>query len=72
MTTVRFKRGDTLLINCLDTAGDMTGTTVEAASYILASGDKTLSATLDRVRITSSGSDTFDEGSINIAYTRNG
>jgi hypothetical protein len=51
---------------------DFNGHEATAASYILASGDKTLSATLDRVRITSSGSDTFDAGSINIAYTRNG
>lgn len=32
------------------------------------SGTKTLSATLDRVRITTTGSDTFDLGSINILY----
>jgi hypothetical protein len=31
-------------------------------------GDKTLSATLDRVRITSTGTNTFDAGSINILY----
>ena len=34
----------------------------------LASGAKTLSHTLDRVRITVTGSDTFDAGSINILY----
>jgi hypothetical protein len=33
------------------------------------SGTKTLSGTLDRVRITTvNGTDTFDAGSINIAY----
>jgi hypothetical protein len=31
-------------------------------------GEKTLSATLDRVRITVTGSDTFDNGSVNIIY----
>jgi hypothetical protein len=31
-------------------------------------GSKTLSATLDRVRITTTGADTFDAGSINILY----
>ena len=36
---------------------------------IVTAGDKTLSGTLDRVRITTvSGTDTFDAGSINIAY----
>jgi hypothetical protein len=31
-------------------------------------GEKTLSATLDRVRITVTGSDTFDNGAVNIIY----
>ena len=31
-------------------------------------GEKTLSATLDRVRITLTGADTFDNGSVNIIY----
>ena len=31
-------------------------------------GDKTLSGTLDRIRITNSGTDTFDAGSVNIMY----
>jgi len=31
-------------------------------------GSKTLSSTLDRVRITASGADTFDAGTINILY----
>jgi hypothetical protein len=32
-------------------------------------GDKTLSGTLDRIRITTTnGTDTFDAGSINILY----
>ena len=40
-----------------------------AADSFVAAGSKSLSATLDRVRITTSGgSDTFDAGSINIMY----
>jgi hypothetical protein len=31
-------------------------------------GVKTLASTLDRVRITTAGGDTFDAGSINILY----
>jgi hypothetical protein len=39
------------------------------ATTLLLSGSKTLSATLDRVRITTvNGTDTFDAGSINIMY----
>ena len=34
----------------------------------VATGSVTLSGTLDRVRITTSGVDTFDAGSINILY----
>jgi hypothetical protein len=42
--------------------------TTEAVTRLTA-GDKTLSGTLDRVRITSvNGTDTFDAGSINIMY----
>lgn len=40
-----------------------------AANLMLSAGSKSLSATLDRIRITTSGgSDTFDAGTINIAY----
>ena len=40
-----------------------------AADSLSAAGSKSLSATLDRVRITTSGgSDTFDAGSVNIMY----
>ena len=40
-----------------------------AADSLPAAGSKSLSATLDRVRITTSGgSDTFDAGSVNIMY----
>jgi len=40
-----------------------------SAGTIVTSGSKTLSATLDRVRITTvNGTDTFDAGSINILY----
>jgi hypothetical protein len=45
--------------------------TLKAATNIVlyGAGDKTLSATLDRVRITTvNGTDTFDAGSINILY----
>lgn len=39
------------------------------AQTVILAGDKTLSATLDRVRITTvNGTDTFDAGSINIMY----
>jgi hypothetical protein len=36
--------------------------------FMSISGGKTLSDTLDRVRITTTGADTFDAGSINILY----
>lgn len=40
-----------------------------SATFLLGSGSKTLSAVLDRVRITTStGTDTFDAGSVNILY----
>ena len=42
---------------------------VSTANSCFGGGDKTLSATLDRVRITTvNGTDTFDAGSINILY----
>lgn len=45
------------------------GSTSNASSGISSGGSKTLSGTLDRIRITStSGTDTFDAGSINILY----
>ena len=47
------------------------GSTYAASGYFLApfGGSKTLSATLDRIRITTvNGTDTFDAGSINILY----
>jgi hypothetical protein len=41
----------------------------ETASVNFSAGSKTLSGTLDRVRITTvNGTDTFDAGSINILY----
>ena len=41
----------------------------QAAQTSYAGGSKTLSATLDRVRITTvNGTDTFDAGTINISY----
>jgi hypothetical protein len=42
---------------------EMTG-----SAMVTSAGSKTLSATLDRVRITRSGSNTFDTGSVNICY----
>ena len=43
--------------------------TINANQSITITGSKTLSATLDRVRITTAnGTDTFDAGSINILY----
>jgi hypothetical protein len=65
----------TLILTCLDTTNNIwtaTGIfaadgTVQSPRYL--SGRKPLSATLDRVRITSSnGTDTFDAGSVNILY----
>jgi hypothetical protein len=41
---------------------------VGVTGICLVSGTKTLSATLDRVRITRSGSNTFDAGQVNICY----
>ena len=48
----------------------LTGSFSQAGVYIFAvTGAKTLSGTLDRVRVTSTnGTDTFDAGSINILY----
>lgn len=40
----------------------------ESSSLIAIAGRKTLSATLDRVRLTTTGSDTFDAGEVNVAY----
>lgn len=39
-----------------------------AANFLLSAGSKTLSGVLDRVRVTASGSNTFDAGKINISY----
>jgi len=50
------------------TSGVVTGTTTAAAVSLFA-GSKSLSATLDRIRITTlNGTDTFDAGTINILY----
>ena len=63
------------IISCLDTTTNTwsfngsaaTGNT--ATALLLSGGAKSLSATLDRVRITTvNGTDTFDAGSINILY----
>jgi len=42
--------------------------TTTAAALIMPAGTKSTSAALDRIRITTSGSDTFDAGSVNIMY----
>lgn len=44
------------------------GRTDATASAVTAGGTKTLSGVLDRVRITSTSTDTFDAGSLNIMY----
>lgn len=50
------------------TSGVLTGTTTAAAVSLFA-GSKSLSATLDRVQVTTvNGTDTFDAGAINILY----
>lgn len=45
-----------------------TALTTAAASTAVFAGSKTLSAVLDRIRLTSTTTDTFDAGSINILY----
>jgi|CXWL01.1.fsa_nt_gi hypothetical protein len=40
----------------------------ETGSVIVMAGRKATSATLDRIRLTTTGSDTFDAGAINVAY----
>ena len=44
------------------------GSRTDSASIIVAGGTKTLAGVLDRIRITSTSTDTFDAGSINILY----
>jgi len=47
----------------------LVGNLGSAGYFLISSGSKTLSGTLDRVRLTTSnGTDTFDAGSINILY----
>jgi hypothetical protein len=62
-------------ISCLDTATNTWSLSGSAATgnaataLLLSGGAKSLSATLDRVRITTvNGTDTFDAGTINILY----
>jgi len=57
--------------NAWVSSGNITNTTVPGSNGAgsLSGGNKTLSGTLDRVRITTvNGTDTFDAGSINIMY----
>jgi hypothetical protein len=49
-------------------AAGMVGTQGIVTGTYIVGGSKTLSATLDRVRITRSGSSTFDAGQMNICY----
>jgi hypothetical protein len=44
------------------------GSSTNGSSVNVGSGDKALSAELDRVSVVTSGTDTFDSGSINIQY----
>jgi hypothetical protein len=64
-----------LIINLLDSstntfsASGVFGSTGSSTAVTLSGGAKSLSATLDRVRITTvNGTDTFDAGTINIMY----
>jgi hypothetical protein len=63
-----------ITLNLLNSAtglwvASIVGSQTDSASAIVGSGSKTLSGTLDRVRITTvNGTDTFDAGSINILY----
>jgi hypothetical protein len=43
---------------------------ITSGLVLVGGGDKALTAELDRVRITRSGTDTFDSGSVNILYDR--
>lgn len=45
------------------------GITGSGAAVVVMGGYKSLSATLDRVRITTSGGNTFDAGSVNVMYS---
>jgi hypothetical protein len=64
----------TFVINLIDASANRwviagSGTLESAATAFFTNGVKALSATLDRVRITTvNGTDTFDAGSINILY----
>lgn len=44
------------------------GHTLARGTAVVGAGTATISGTIDRVRITSTGADTFDAGSINILY----
>jgi len=58
----------TLLGNNVWSAAGTLGDTVQSNTYTVG-GNKTLSGTLDRVRITTgNGTDTFDGGSINVMW----
>ncbi len=61
----------TMLLTLADAANtwvaSMSGK-VNTTNAVITGGDKATSATLDRVRITRSGTDTFDAGAVNISY----
>jgi hypothetical protein len=54
--------------NWIQTGSMIYESTTPISFVLLSTGIKTLSATLDRVRITNTGANTFDAGSINILY----
>ena len=62
--------GSFLISNLSGNIWTISGTGRQASNRIfMVAGEKTLSATLDRIRITTvNGTDTFDAGSINILY----
>jgi hypothetical protein len=54
--------------NWIQTGSMIYESTTPISFVLLSTGIKTLSATLDRVRITNTGANTFDAGTINILY----
>ena len=69
VSTANSDHGIILLTNLTGNTWCQTGTLNNAGAAKISNGTKTLSATLDRIRITTGlGSDTFDAGSINILY----
>src|SRR3990167_614992 len=64
-------RGQAILVleDSTDNTWSMMFSLSDASNWLAGAGAKALSATLDRIRLTTvNGTDTFDAGSINIAY----